>query len=851
MNASLIGAESVELLSKITGQKLSQRDITPPVIFLAALVTLLLGVMLADGTVAEEEKQKLLSTLYRFSNSDTDVRRLTHRMIKGVHENKVYAKTNSWQTLTAPLSESERLLLLAFGYEMSASDGQIDIREQGYLQLIANHLDIDIRYQTVLEAVCSGNKIIDPVALAQVKSLLDPARFHELDTVFVKAASDILATLPANTEQKATQHQLASAYKQLENFKKSRQQLENYAYEILQIVQACVNRDFLPDSLIKEVQNLSNKLKNKCFRIAVVGEFSQGKSTLLNALVREEIQPTRAIPCSGTITVLRHGAKKRVICCYKDGRKEEIPLDQYKAKAAIPKEEAQEHRSEQIARSELNEIIFEHPDLDLCRNGVEIIDSPGLNENPERTTITKRLLSNTDAAIFLTNAMRLLPEKEKELIHDVRTQLNGGKENEPAENLFMVVNFMDLLDEEEDRQDVIQRLESFVKKENLLVPSKNRIHYISAKAAIKAIVKGSEDEYQKAFQTFTQALEEFLTIERGAIEIRQSVKETKRLIQASLDGLHQAEDVLEGKIKLSESEKSKIWEKIGEISGRDVKIRFIAEQQRQQVLEQAKESGNECLQGLSDRMKEKSKSWSSEHSPVWSRNQLIQDYINQFMRGLSKEIDEWGNNQLQNIILKQNMAILDAEMYSEIDVIKGNIKSIDQQIKTNLSEQLDLKISGIKDDFTGAVSLFGGMGIGGTLATVLILFSPLGLVSSLLASVGAAVAGALGLGIIDFDGINNQIKLKIVEMGLQNFYDSIDKVVEKLEEIINSVFAAKVESVSQIVAEAISLYENLLEQQEKADQETIEQRQAEKALIVQKRQELKQVQQNLEAIATQ
>ena len=848
MNTSLIGDESVELLSQITGQKLSQRDITPPVIFLAALVTLLLGVMLADGTVAEEEKQKLLSTLYRFSNPDTDVRRLTHLMIKGVRENKKYAKTNSWQTLTAPLSEPERLLLLSFGYEMSASDGQIDAREQKYLHLIGNQLKIDIRYQTILEAVCSGNKIIDPVALDQVKSLLDPARFHELDTVFVKAASDILATLPANTEQKATQQQPSTVYKQLSEFQKYRQQIENYCYQILQIVKVGASRDLLPDFLETEVENLSNKLQNKCFRLAVVGEFSQGKSTLLNALVREEIQPTRAIPCSGTITVLRYGSKKRVICCYKDGRKEEIPLDQYKAKAAIPREEAQEHRSEQIARSELNEIIFEHPDLDLCRNGVEIIDSPGLNENPERTTITKRLLSNTDAAIFLTNAMRLLPEKEKELIHDVRTQLNGGKENEPAENLFIVVNFMDLLDEEEDRQDVIQRLESFVKQANLLVSRENRIHYISAKSAIKAIVKESEDEYQKAFQTFSQSLEEFLTIERGAIEIRQSVKEIKRLIQAILDGLHQAEDVLEGKIKVSESEKLKIWEKIGEISGRDVKIRFIAEQQRQQVFEQAKESWNEWLKGLSDRMKQKSQKWSSEHSPVWSRNQLIQDYINQFVQDLSKEIDEWANTELQDRILEQNMASLNTKIYLELDAIQANFESIDQRIKTNLSEQLNFNISGIKDDFTGAVSLFGGMGIGGTLAAVLILFSPLGLISSVLASVGAALAGTLGLGIIDFDGINNQIKLKIIEMELQNFYDSIDKVLEKLEEIINSVFAAKIESVSRIIADAISLYENLLEQQEKAEQETIEQRQAEKAWIVEKRQELKQVQQNLEAI---
>ncbi|TBR59458.1 hypothetical protein B4U84_00480 [Westiellopsis prolifica IICB1] len=58
MDNSRIGAQTVDLLSRITGQKLSQRDITPLVIFLANLVTLLLGVIFVDGTVAESEKQR-------------------------------------------------------------------------------------------------------------------------------------------------------------------------------------------------------------------------------------------------------------------------------------------------------------------------------------------------------------------------------------------------------------------------------------------------------------------------------------------------------------------------------------------------------------------------------------------------------------------------------------------------------------------------------------------------------------------------------------------------------------------------------------------------------------------------
>jgi hypothetical protein len=223
---------------------------------------------------------------------------------------------------------------------MSAADGEIDTREKKYLEAVAKLLGINTRYLTVLEAGFSHQGTLDPAALDEVQSLLDPARFHELDAMFVKAASDILATLPSKPEHKGTQQHLALSYGQLKEFQKYRKQLDNLFYQVFQIVQDCNNRDFLPQALAEEVGKVSRKLQSQRFRVAVVGEFSQGKSTLLNALLGEEIQPVRAIPCSGTVTVLKYGAHKRVICRYKDKRQEEISFEQYQVKAAISEEAA-------------------------------------------------------------------------------------------------------------------------------------------------------------------------------------------------------------------------------------------------------------------------------------------------------------------------------------------------------------------------------------------------------------------------------------------------------------------------------------------------------------------------------
>ncbi|MEC4813061.1 MAG: dynamin family protein, partial [Scytonema sp. PMC 1069.18] len=239
-------------------------------------------------------------------------------------------------------------------------------------------------------------------------------------------------------------------------------------------------------------------------------------------------------------------------------------------------------------------------------------------------------------------------------------------------------------------------------------------------------------------------------------------------------------------------------EQIGEASGRDVRIRLLAAQIGEQAFEEAAEYWDEWREGLGDRMAEKSQHWYSEHNPVWSQKQLIQDFINQFIRDLSREIDNWGNKQLKDIILRENLEILDTNIAYELDAIQTELSSLEQQIKTNFSEQLKLSINGISDDFTGLAGIGGGIGIGGALAAGLA-FAGLGFFAIIFAAVAAAIAGSLGLGVLDFDGLKDQIKLKVFEIGFQKFNESINKVVEKINEIIDSVLNNQVESASQVI----------------------------------------------------
>jgi uncharacterized tellurite resistance protein B-like protein/GTPase Era involved in 16S rRNA processing len=871
MDRALINSETVELLSRITGQKLSQRDVTPPVIFMAALITVLLGVMFADGTVTDEEKQRFQKTIERFIPQEGNVRQLAVLLGKEIEQNQSYKKPSQLVRLIEPLSKSERLLLISFGYEMSTADGEMEKSEKRYLEIIGDRLSINPRHLTILEAVFSNQETVD-AELDEIKSLLAPSRFHDLDTVFVNAANNILKAFPAKSkpkttqkepeqtkqtspqpEPKKTQQHQNTAYEHLQQFQATRNKLTDFCNQIFKILQTCTERDLLPNNLPQDIEKVSQKLQSQRFRVALVGEFSQGKSTLLNALLGEEIQPVRAIPCSGAISVLKHGEQKRIICRYKDGREEKISFEEYQVKAAISEKAALGSISEELGQSEIEEIIFEHPDLDLCRSGVEIVDSPGLNEHPDRTAITQQLIKGTDAVVFLVNASRPLTQGERDLMQDLKVQINGGKADEPALNLIVAVNFMDLLRSEKDRQDVRQRIERFVKGQNIIT-GENRIHFISAQAALDAILAGTQDEHLKHFRSFTQSIEKFLTIERGSLVIKLAVNKIEGLLQSSLSILHQAKEVLDGNVNLTNAEKQAIVEQIGEISGREIKIRQAANELLEETIERTGEAWDDWAEGLADRMIQKAERWHSNYSPKWDKEKVLADYAEQFSRSISDEIEKWWNRQVKDVILKQNLKDLDTEIYQQLQAIKSNLQNLDAKVGTNLEGQFSSSTSSQARDFFkmtsdinfeagGDISFLGGIGAGGFVGALFAL-TGFGAIASVIAGAVAAIGWFFGGGPTE-----DELKEKVLELGFEKFGKSVDEIFDNIcEQNIGSLFDVRVEFVTESFERTILLCENLIEQQEKAQKETQEQRQNEKAFIAQKRQELEQLQKNLKTI---
>jgi tellurite resistance protein len=653
--------------------------------YLGALSAVLVGVAYADGQITSEESGRIPQVLNQSIPQGSKLYDIARSLLKGVQKNRFYVKYDDIATLASILSESEKLLLIASAYDIAMADGGVAIKEQQYLEKVAHHFEMKTALVKALEQWFMHQSIVDGEVWQHILDLLNPARFQTLDPVFINAASQLLSRLPASNIRPITTESNVISYNLLEKFHSQRETIATFCGELNQVFSGCRERASLPSQLGSHIQEVYEKSKSRKFRIAVVGEFSQGKSTLLNALLGEEIQPVRAIPCSGVITVLRHGQQKRAVCRYQDGREEEIPFNQYQVKAAMTEEAAMYNREDGLT-TDLLEIVLEHPGLELCRHGVEIVDSPGLNEHPERTRITNQLIADADAVIFLANASRPMTQGERELLQDLRVKLNGGQVDQPAPNLFVLMNFMDLLRTERDRQQVHQLVEHYLFHDQKILENPNRLHFVSAQAALDALSKGTHGtEYLESFHSFTQSLERFLTVERGEVVNRRTIAVLKQIAEQIRAGISQAQAAFEGKLVLSEESKQQILAKLGEASGFNGKlqdeIRLAQEQQLKRITNKLPEYGTQLQSAIST----KAQSWTSTQT---DESRLLKEFSEKFSADLLDLLVQ-GTQELTSSSLKS----IDSKILQTIYHFQASAESIDQGTGSQLVSQLNLSLN--------------------------------------------------------------------------------------------------------------------------------------------------------------
>ncbi len=183
-------------------------------------------------------------------------------------------------------------------------------------------------------------------------------------------------------------------------------------------------------SWIAELDRQNEKLERMRFQVAVVGEFKRGKTSLINALLRKEILPADVAPATATINRITYGDTPAGYVYWKDGRPaEKIRIDQladYITKLT-------EHSASRA--QEIKEAVVEYP-CRFCENNVDLIDTPGMNDDDAMNSVTIDQLPEIDLAIVTLDPHFPVSDTEADFIARLT------ESNQVCQIVFMV-NKMD------------------------------------------------------------------------------------------------------------------------------------------------------------------------------------------------------------------------------------------------------------------------------------------------------------------------------------------------------------------------------------------------------------------------
>jgi Dynamin family len=85
--------------------------------------------------------------------------------------------------------------------------------------------------------------------------------------------------------------------------------------DLADVIRAALHiaRGYGDDEREQEARQLLARLSAYRFRLAVAGQFSRGKSTLMNALLGAAYLPMGALPMTSVVTTVRYGSRPRAM----------------------------------------------------------------------------------------------------------------------------------------------------------------------------------------------------------------------------------------------------------------------------------------------------------------------------------------------------------------------------------------------------------------------------------------------------------------------------------------------------------------------------------------------------------
>jgi small GTP-binding protein len=286
------------------------------------------------------------------------------------------------------------------------------------------------------------------------------------------------------------------------------------------------------------LRELFVRLAEDRFNLVVVGRFSRGKTTLMNAILGMDRLPVGIVPLTSVITSVAYGSKEQAVIRYQDRLRltEEVPL------ASLPDYITQQRNPANVRQVRVAEVKLP---AEVLRRGFYFVDTPGLGSPiQENTRTTESFLPEADAFILVTSFESPLSEDELRILRDIAAS---------ARRVFVVVNKQDMAAPEE-RDEALR----YVREQLDAAPNGEtpRLFPVSARQALAARLDRDEDGLAASgLPAFETELTRFLLSEkRGEFLLRlcDRIADRARSLPPSSDTERLAANVAELSARIAE-----------------------------------------------------------------------------------------------------------------------------------------------------------------------------------------------------------------------------------------------------------------------------------------------------------
>jgi small GTP-binding protein len=215
------------------------------------------------------------------------------------------------------------------------------------------------------------------------------------------------------------------------------------------------------------LQDLFTRLAEDRFNLVVVGRFSRGKTSLMNAILATDRLPTDIVPLTSVITTVVYGSKEQVALKY-DSRilDKAVPID---ALSRYITQRGNPGNVQKIRRAEIQ------LPAEILRRGFNFVDTPGFGSIvAESSMTTESFLPEADAFLLVTGFES--PLSNDEMLFFKLAHVWGRR-------IFVVVNKHDTASAEE-RESALAFVRDQIK--SLFGQSAPRVYSVSARDGLEA-----------------------------------------------------------------------------------------------------------------------------------------------------------------------------------------------------------------------------------------------------------------------------------------------------------------------------------------------------------------------------